>query len=309
MLARLPVRYKAIMENPRLSPNILLSPVENGYIAYDAALDRLHELNPVAALIAELCDGERNMTEVRDLAAPFVPSDKKTMKIDKWIEGAVRGRASGAQRQRQHARQGDGRRGAVGSFDAFARPWQGSDRVSPCPARGSNWPPMTRKPGVPWPSLPISWAKGNLPGPHRLREISDGQSGGRRSAPYPDRAARRKLRRPACRMNGIQQLYRKFSAFYETNMVDTLEYQAPQRHGELLKTVLGERAGLRVLDLRCACTGLSGLSLNESAAAHLTGVDLSPEMVEKARARAIYDRLDVAELDKLAGARPGSITT
>jgi len=92
----------------------------------------------------------------------------------------------------------------------------------------------------------------------------------------------------------IQQLYRKFSAFYEANMVDTLGYEAPARLGALLKTVLGERGGLRVLDLGCG-TGLSGLNLKPRAA-HLTGVDLSPEMVEKARARAIYDRLEVAEL-------------
>ena len=59
MLARPPVRYKRIMANPRLNPDILLTPVENGYIAYDPRADRLHELNLVAALIAELCNGER----------------------------------------------------------------------------------------------------------------------------------------------------------------------------------------------------------------------------------------------------------
>ena len=68
----------------------------------------------------------------------------------------------------------------------------------------------------------------------------------------------------------------------------------PQRLEELLEGVLGERGGLRVLDLGCG-TGLSGLNLKPWAA-HLTGVDLSPEMAEKARARAIYDRLEVAEL-------------
>src|ERR1700722_13042455 len=76
------------MDNPRLNPDVLLSPVENGYIAYDAALDRLHELNPVAALIAERCDGARDIAEIRSLAAPFVPEDR-TAEIGKWIEGAV----------------------------------------------------------------------------------------------------------------------------------------------------------------------------------------------------------------------------
>ena len=41
------------MDNPALNPAILLSPVENGYVAYDPVSDRLHELNPVAAVIAE----------------------------------------------------------------------------------------------------------------------------------------------------------------------------------------------------------------------------------------------------------------
>jgi hypothetical protein len=45
------------MSNPRLNPVILLSPVETGYVAYDPVRDYLHELNPVAALLTELCDG------------------------------------------------------------------------------------------------------------------------------------------------------------------------------------------------------------------------------------------------------------
>jgi predicted TPR repeat methyltransferase len=92
----------------------------------------------------------------------------------------------------------------------------------------------------------------------------------------------------------IQQLYKKFSAFYENNMVETLGYEGPERLGELLDPVLGDRGQLSILDLGCG-TGLSGLMLKRRAR-HLTGVDLSPEMVAKARARAIYDRLEVGEI-------------
>ena len=41
----------------------------------------------------------------------------------------------------------------------------------------------------------------------------------------------------------IQQLYKKFSAFYENNMVETLSYEGPQHLGEVLSSVLGDRAG------------------------------------------------------------------
>ena len=52
---------------PPSIPVILLSPVEGGYVAYDPALDQLHQLNPVAALLTELCDGSRSVEEIRAL--------------------------------------------------------------------------------------------------------------------------------------------------------------------------------------------------------------------------------------------------
>jgi coenzyme PQQ synthesis protein D (PqqD) len=74
------------MHNPALNPAVRLSPVENGYVAYDTAADRLHELNPVAALIVELCDGSRTIEEVRGLVKPVMPEGAREEEVDRWIK-------------------------------------------------------------------------------------------------------------------------------------------------------------------------------------------------------------------------------
>src|SRR5215831_9775335 len=71
-------------------------------------------------------------------------------------------------------------------------------------------------------------------------------------------------------------------------------YTGPERLDEGMKTVLGDKRGLKVLDLGCG-SGLSGTVLR-GRATELTGIDLSPEMVELARKRNLYDRLEVAEI-------------
>src|SRR6516165_5306730 len=76
------------MPNPIINPVVLLSPVENGYVAYDPVADRLHELNPMGALITELCDGTKSFDDIRELVRPLVPEDKLS-EIDRWIEQAV----------------------------------------------------------------------------------------------------------------------------------------------------------------------------------------------------------------------------
>src|SRR5580704_3482817 len=73
------------MSYPRLNPALLLSPVENGYVAYDAKRDWLHQLNPIAALLAELSDGTRSPEEIRALVAPLLPADQ-SVTIDRWFE-------------------------------------------------------------------------------------------------------------------------------------------------------------------------------------------------------------------------------
>ena len=71
----------------------MLSPVEGGYVAYDPARDRLHRLNPIAALLAELCDGSRMSEAIRELAGP-VP-EGQAGEIDRWIDDGVKAGLAG----------------------------------------------------------------------------------------------------------------------------------------------------------------------------------------------------------------------
>jgi len=78
-------------------------------------------------------------------------------------------------------------------------------------------------------------------------------------------------------------------------MLGQLGYAAPQILKDLADLVMPGRGDLAVLDLGCG-TGLAGL-LFKPRAARLDGIDLSPAMIEKARARGIYDALIVGDIE------------
>jgi predicted TPR repeat methyltransferase len=102
----------------------------------------------------------------------------------------------------------------------------------------------------------------------------------------------------------IRHLFDQFSADYDTRMIGQLAYAAPQILLDLAALVMPGRDKLAVLDLGCG-TGLAGAAF-KPLAARLDGVDLSPAMIEKARARRIYDQLEVADLETaLSSAGPG----
>jgi len=101
-------------------------------------------------------------------------------------------------------------------------------------------------------------------------------------------------RAPRSNANYVRHLFDQFSADYDARMIGQLGYRAPAILRELFDLTAGTR-GLAVLDLGCG-TGLSGAAFRD-AAARLVGVDLSPAMIEKARARGIYDELAVADLE------------
>jgi predicted TPR repeat methyltransferase len=97
----------------------------------------------------------------------------------------------------------------------------------------------------------------------------------------------------------VQKLFDQYAVHFEKHLLGMLAYRAPAL---LLETVLAIRSGpfAHVLDLGCG-TGLCGAAFRVHAQ-RLSGADLSPGMIEEARAKAIYDRLDVASLDTFLAA-------
>lgn len=81
---------------------------------------------------------------------------------------------------------------------------------------------------------------------------------------------------------------------FETKLA-SLQYQAPQLIVDALASILENRKGeLVILDAGCG-TGLCGELLRQFSK-QLTGIDLSPGMLKKAREKDIYDDLVEAEL-------------
>jgi predicted TPR repeat methyltransferase len=93
----------------------------------------------------------------------------------------------------------------------------------------------------------------------------------------------------------VRHLFDQFSADYDARMIGQLGYAAPQILRDLAELVMPGRDDLALLDLGCG-TGLAGVLFRDRAA-RLTGIDLSPAMIEKARARGLYDRLLVGDIE------------
>lgn len=107
----------------------------------------------------------------------------------------------------------------------------------------------------------------------------------------PAAAAERLAAAPAAYITSV---FDSFAPFFDQHLTGRLRYRGP----DLLLTAVSAAAppGHRpdVLDLGCG-TGLCGKAFRPLAAT-LTGVDLSPGMIERARETGAYDRLIVADL-------------
>jgi predicted TPR repeat methyltransferase len=85
--------------------------------------------------------------------------------------------------------------------------------------------------------------------------------------------------------------FNKFAETFDKQLVDVLDYHGPEKLYALVAA--HDKPLTRILDLGCG-TGLAG-PLLKGPGRILTGVDLSPRMLEKAEARQTYDHLIASE--------------
>ena len=278
------------MNHPGLNPDVGLSPVDGGYLAYDSVRDCVHELNAMGALIAELCDGSRSVEEIRTLAGPLMP-EGRTAEIDGWIDAGI---------EAGLLVWGDG---------ASARPHElTADELTSLAnkLRGNGFTESTfqclKRVTELTPENPDAWhALGFAAQAVGRREEARDAFANYLEARPEDASIRHILTAlkdeappPRASNECILQIFNDFSSHYDTKMRDHLSYQAPERLQELIRAEMGDAKGLEILDIGCG-TGLSGVVLKERAAC-LVGIDLSPEMIDVARERDIYDQLEIAEI-------------
>ncbi|NUP09437.1 MAG: tetratricopeptide repeat protein [Polyangiaceae bacterium] len=93
----------------------------------------------------------------------------------------------------------------------------------------------------------------------------------------------------------VARFFDDYAARFEKVLLEDLRYDTPAAIAEVVKHHLGEgRRVSRALDLGCG-TGLAGRALRPFCDV-LIGVDLSPNMLEKARAAGGYDELHADDL-------------
>jgi len=286
------------LTRPHVNPAIRFFADGAGYLAYNSETDSLHELNAVASLIFELCDGSRTMGEIQALALPALPFGHH-VEIDRFLADSL---ASGllipasASPTAPREFTAEELSTLVEHLCETGQP----DAALRCAKK------LTQVAGAD----PATW--------HTLGRIA--RLAGRRTlaadayerylAACPEDASiahllvalRDEPPPPRASDDCVRLTFADFASHYDTKMRDNLAYQAPERLASCIHAELGDSSGLSILDIGCG-TGLAGTILRPRAA-KLTGVDLSSEMIERARTRGTYDSLEVAEITEwLAGTR------
>jgi len=98
----------------------------------------------------------------------------------------------------------------------------------------------------------------------------------------------------------VTTLFDGLAPQFERHLVKDLQYHVPEALAQLVRpALLAAAPPARVIDLGCG-TGLVGIAL-AAAGAQITGVDLSPRMLEIAAGRGVYARLEQGELVEVLG--------
>ncbi len=92
----------------------------------------------------------------------------------------------------------------------------------------------------------------------------------------------------------VTNLFDNHAPRFDTHLVETLKYRVPQALVDIARKHAEPKGGWDVLDLGCG-TGLVGAAFAPFAR-QLVGVDLSARMLEKARERNLYFRLEHQDL-------------
>jgi predicted TPR repeat methyltransferase len=103
----------------------------------------------------------------------------------------------------------------------------------------------------------------------------------------------------------VRRLFDQHAPDFDAALVERLDYRGPELLLEAVRTIAGMPLGLgSVLDLGCG-TGLGGAAFRPHCD-WLVGVDISPGMIEQARAKGLYDRLAVSDLLEFLAAERGA---
>lgn len=104
----------------------------------------------------------------------------------------------------------------------------------------------------------------------------------------------------------VRELFDKYAHKFDQHLTQGLEYRTPTLLDRMIRRSVSSSGAagnrLAVLDIGCG-TGLCGPLLRDLAD-RLVGIDLSPGMIEKAREKAVYDELAVADAVATLEAEP-----
>ena len=276
--------------------SVLLSPTAEGYLAYDVELDRLHRLNPMAALMIELADGQRTQDEILAAVLPLLAQPDVAGCLQ-WITQAV---AQGLLVADSSLMLEVATLPRTSPFTAAelietAAVLRNRDRVLAAFICQQHVTELI-------PANPHQWYQlGTLA--HIVgRRLEAREAYERYQSAFPDDAEIEHLlialrdESPPQRASDrcIEQLYAHFASFYDQNMCGELNYRAP----ELLLSAIAQEVGsghdLNALDIGCG-TGLFG-KLLRPLVQRLVGIDLSAAMIALAHERGVYDQLETVEL-------------
>ena len=252
---------RRLMQNPALNSAIQLIQTETGYAAYDPTTDQLHELNPTASLIVELCDGKRSVEEICAFLTPMLPAGSAEG-VKAWIDEGVAagllvpGGDPGNAHRELSAEE-------LHKISYSLRYRDKEEMALLCQQQAAALAPND----------PEMW--------YDLGEMNEmiGRREDARAAyeKYmefkPDDAEIRHIlvalrgEPPPPRMPNValEQMYAHFSRTFEKNLIEELGYKAPQQVREMIDPLLGDRQNLAVLDLGCG-TGLAGVQFKPRAA-------------------------------------------